>query len=530
MAKRTESEIMEGWPEGYDGPLVTVLAISYCHEKYLRTALDSILSQETSFPFELIVHDDASTDNSASIIREYVGNYPHIIRPILEDENQYSKGVQAVMRAVKPYVRGRYIAYLDCDDYWTDSHKLQVQVEYLESHPAFLAVAHNCTVVNEDGIPTGEQYPECRDEEFTTEHFFNEILAGQLGTLMIRDFLTQSTDDHPLIVNSLPGPFDRVLNLTLLMNGRVHCIQKSMSAYRHIVDNGTSFSATYQYDIKRDARFYLSFVNYCKKMGRIGDAIGMLRWFIGFTENYQYVSPESRQEAEPILAFCRSSISSLTDQLTDHSLLPSANFAVYVMQEEDSCYTEEKCTSKSVIMDSRYNCAVSLSEFGEISGLRIDPMDQPCFLKNISVCLITSDGEQLSAPIRQTNAISFRDALLFDTEDPQIELCVPQGRYQAVSFSSKLLSFNSEEIEYFRNTADNESKLKQSETDRLALAKQLEETIKQLSSVTEQLEALRNDYDVISGSSFWKITKPARVCLDTMKKALRMCREALSNR
>ena len=334
MKIRPESEIMKSWPEGYDVPLVTVLAISYCHEKYLRTALGSILSQETNFPFEVIVHDDASPDGSPAIIREYAEKYPHIIHPIIEDENQFSEGIQAIMRAVKPYIRGRYIAYLDCDDYWTDVHKLQEQVDYLEAHPAFLAVAHNCTIVDEDGVPTGEQYPECHDEEFTTEHFFNETLAGQLGTFMVRDIFTKASDDHSLLLNSPPGPFDRVLNLTLLLNGRVHCIQKSMSAYRYITNSGTSFSATYQYDIKKEARFYLSFVDYCKEMGRIGDAIGMLRWFIDFTENYKYDSPESRREAEPILESCRSSISSLVDQLAGHSNLPYADIESKLVQSE----------------------------------------------------------------------------------------------------------------------------------------------------------------------------------------------------
>ena len=334
MKIRPESEIMKSWPKGYDVPLVTVLTISYCHEKYLRTALDSILSQETNFPFEVVVHDDASPDGSAAIIREYAEKYPHIIRPIIEDENQYSKGVQAIMRAVKSYIRGRYIAYLDCDDYWTDVHKLQEQVDYLEAHPAFLAVAHNCTIVDEDGVPTGEQYPECYDEEFTAGHFFNETLAGQLGTFIIRDIFTQAPDDHPLIVSSLPGPFDRVLNLTLLLNGRVHCIQKSMSAYRYVTGSGTSFSATYQYDIKREARFYLAFVDYCKEMGRIGDAIGMLRWFINFTENYTYDSPESHREAETLLESCRSSISSLVDQLAGHSNLPYADIESKLAQSE----------------------------------------------------------------------------------------------------------------------------------------------------------------------------------------------------
>ena len=155
MKRRVETEIMEKWPKGNAVPKVTVIAICYCHQKYLRTALDSILAQETNFPFEILVHDDASSDGSVAIIEEYAKAYPHIIRPILERDNQFSKGIKALMRAIKPGLKGKYFAYLDCDDYWTDVHKLQEQVDFLEGHPAYLAVAHNCTVVDADGAATG---------------------------------------------------------------------------------------------------------------------------------------------------------------------------------------------------------------------------------------------------------------------------------------------------------------------------------------------------------------------------------------
>lgn len=502
---RTESEITKGWPKDNDTPLVTVVAISYCHEKYLHTALDGILAQETNFPFEVIVHDDASPDNSASIIRKYAESYPHIIKPILEDENQFSKGAQAIFLALKASIRGKYIAFLDCDDYWTDVHKLQKEADYLEAHPAFLAVAHNCTVVDADGMATGEQYPECRDEEFTPEHFFNNILAGQFSTLMIRDFLTKALDDHLLFINAPPGPFDRVLSLTLLLNGRIHCIQESMSAYRHITSGGTSFSATFSYDIRRDARFYLSFVDYCKTMGRIGDAIGMLRWFIDYTERYKDEGFSSQQEKESILAFCRRSMDSLAERLIQRPEA-FAQLAVYVQQPESTYYTEKNSVYENVLIDKRYRCSVPLSEFGEITNVRIDPMQRPCVLHHISVHLFNTSGEKIDASILRTNAITFRDDLIFGDDDPQIELCIPQGSYESLYFSSELISCDPDEISYLRSAAEIENQLLHSESERKDL--------------TNQLEAARHDYNVISNSTFWKITKPARIILDTLKRIL----------
>ena len=305
---------MKSWAST-DAPMVTVVAICYCHEKYLPAALDSVLAQETDFPFEVLVHDDASPDGSAAIIRDYAARYPRIIRPVLEQENQFSRGTKALLQAVLPGIRGKYIAYLDCDDFWTDSHKLQRQVDFLEAHPAYLAVAHNCTVVDENGVATGEPYPECRDEEYTMDHFLRGILPGQLATLLVRDIFTRNAADHPLLTTAAQGPFDRVFALTLLLNGRVFCLQKAMSAYRHITDGGASYSATYHFDIRREARFYLSLVLQCKRMGRIGDAVGLLRWLADFLAPFVAAGYVSEEEGEPYLVFCRSAIASLSDRL-----------------------------------------------------------------------------------------------------------------------------------------------------------------------------------------------------------------------
>lgn len=116
-------------------PLVTVRCLVYNHEPYLRQCLDGFVMQKTNFAFEAIVHDDASTDNSVAIIREYAEKYPDIIKPIYETENQYRKGTigQIMDNAVSP--SSKYIAMCEGDDYWTDPLKLQKQVDYMERHP-----------------------------------------------------------------------------------------------------------------------------------------------------------------------------------------------------------------------------------------------------------------------------------------------------------------------------------------------------------------------------------------------------------
>ena len=116
---------------------VSVCTITYNHAPYIRQCLDAILMQKTSFPFEMLIHDDASTDGTADIIREYEALYPDIIKPIYQTENQYSKGITFTSKFNYERARGKYIAMCEGDDYWTDPLKLQKQVDFLETHPDY---------------------------------------------------------------------------------------------------------------------------------------------------------------------------------------------------------------------------------------------------------------------------------------------------------------------------------------------------------------------------------------------------------
>src|SRR5665648_1210229 len=99
-------------------PLISICCITYNHEKYISEAIESLLKQETNFPFEIIIHDDASTDNTAKIIREFEKKYPDIIKPIYQKENQHSKGKKVAFECVFPNVNGRFLAVCEGDDYW----------------------------------------------------------------------------------------------------------------------------------------------------------------------------------------------------------------------------------------------------------------------------------------------------------------------------------------------------------------------------------------------------------------------------
>lgn len=112
--------------------MVSIKCLVYNHEKFIRETLEGFIMQKTNFRFEAIVHDDASTDNTANIIREYAEKYPGIIKPIYEIENQYSKKDSSLSRIINEACTGKYIAMCEGDDYWTDPYKLQKQVDFLE--------------------------------------------------------------------------------------------------------------------------------------------------------------------------------------------------------------------------------------------------------------------------------------------------------------------------------------------------------------------------------------------------------------
>ncbi len=133
-------------------PLVVISCITYNHGPYIRDALDGFVMQKTNFSFVAIVHDDASTDNTADILREYADRYPDIILPIYELENQYSKGggeMGLILRKAREATGAKYVALCEGDDYWTDPKKLQKQVDFLEAHPDYSMCFHNAIVYYE---------------------------------------------------------------------------------------------------------------------------------------------------------------------------------------------------------------------------------------------------------------------------------------------------------------------------------------------------------------------------------------------
>lgn len=137
----SEAQLLARW-RGDATPVVSILCTTFNHERYIEQALHGFLSQDTEYAFEVLVHDDASTDRTAEILREWQARYPTVLRTTLQTENQFRRGVRP-MELLLAQARGRYIATCEGDDYWVAPSKLQRQVAFLEAHPDFSCTAHN---------------------------------------------------------------------------------------------------------------------------------------------------------------------------------------------------------------------------------------------------------------------------------------------------------------------------------------------------------------------------------------------------
>lgn len=220
-------------------PLVVIRSLVYNHEPYLRDCLEGFVMQQTTFPFVAVVHDDCSTDGSAAIIREYAEKYPHIIKPVYETENQYSKHNGSLRRAMDEACGkygAKYYAQCEGDDYWTDPRKLQKQVDYLETHPDCTMVCTNGEVVTpRKGGANGEgceriNWPHFDETRDLTTH---EVIMQQGVMLLTASMVYRAgiTDDYPEACRKCHTG-DATLQTMAAMKGKIHYFHDPMVVYR----------------------------------------------------------------------------------------------------------------------------------------------------------------------------------------------------------------------------------------------------------------------------------------------------------
>ncbi|MDQ7085032.1 MAG: glycosyltransferase [Sulfurovum sp.] len=229
MISKTELEIMKDWKGDLHQPIVSICSITYNHEKFIEEALDSFLMQETNLPFEIIIDDDFSKDETASIIRKYERNFPRIVKARLRTNNigminNYTKNVARA--------KGKYIALCEGDDYWTDAKKIQRQVDFLDKNTTFVFCFHDYDTWNEEE-KTYIKNVSAHHSNFpiNSEYSATKILLGPFVTatltLMYRNIL-----DRPLCLNTLPFG-DKSFEKLLAFYGKGYFLNDSMACYRN---------------------------------------------------------------------------------------------------------------------------------------------------------------------------------------------------------------------------------------------------------------------------------------------------------
>ncbi|WP_267739794.1 glycosyltransferase [Myroides injenensis] len=237
-------------------PLVSISCITFNHGKFIRETLDGFLSQKTSFGFEILIHDDASTDDTVTIIKEYAERFPNIIKPIFQKENQYSKGVRGINRRFNfPRAQGKYIAMCEGDDYWIDEYKLQKQVDIFNKNDD-ISIMHTGYVVRNETKDKEEIHIKKIRNPSRSENY-NYLYTGDARTLtcMFRkdklDLILGVLEKKELEKNPIG---DRALFLLLSSVGRMDYLPDVTGVYRLFnSESATRFSdpkKKYEFGIK----------------------------------------------------------------------------------------------------------------------------------------------------------------------------------------------------------------------------------------------------------------------------------------
>ena len=211
--------------------VVSIHCLVYNHGPYIRKCLEGFIMQNTNFRFEAIVHDDASMDESASIIKGFSERYPEIIKPIFETENQWSKGDGVLANIMFKHMKGKYIAYCEGDDYWTDPLKLQKQVDVLEASPDVSMVYTGFCTVNPDGSPKISPNHEYIKKHAPSGDVFGKFMERNYMmtlTLCLRKCVLKET-----YINS-PYKYDLTLALELSLRGKVAYLADETGCYRRL--------------------------------------------------------------------------------------------------------------------------------------------------------------------------------------------------------------------------------------------------------------------------------------------------------
>lgn len=241
--------------------VVSVFCLTYNHEQFIEKCLQGFVMQKTNFKFEVLVHDDASTDNTAAIVSDYAVRYPNIIKPILQKENQYSKGQGITRTILLPLAKGEYLAWCEGDDYWTDEYKLQKQYDFLNNNKDYSLCVHRTAFkylrYNYERI-----VPESPKEKDWTVEDIIKYGGGCFATnsLMIKKSVYMA---QPACFR-VKGFADFQMFIFGALNGKCRCLSDVMSVYNHGTPN--SYSERNRKNKEKQIESLLEFIKLYRKI------------------------------------------------------------------------------------------------------------------------------------------------------------------------------------------------------------------------------------------------------------------------
>lgn len=224
---------------------ITILIAVYNHEKYLKTAIDSVLAQEIKCSYEVIIVDDFSTDSSRAMLKDMEPSLPENYKIIYRERNYGI--VNNYYDAVKR-IKGRYFIILEADDYWTYPQKIQRQYEFLENNSEYLAVSHLHKTIDADGNIEDNHVAYDIGQEYGFDDFLERKLPGHTTTLLCRNYFKDKSFDYRIELGNF-AVLDQVNAFFLAVHGKTYQIKETWSVYRHITSGGSSYSTLIKSDL-----------------------------------------------------------------------------------------------------------------------------------------------------------------------------------------------------------------------------------------------------------------------------------------
>ena len=239
--------------------MLTVSMTVYNHEEYIEHAIQSVLMQKVNFKYEFLIGEDCSTDRSYEICKKFADDNPDKIHLLHREKNI---GAKKNLEDLWLRSQGKYLIHLEGDDYWTDENKLQKQMDFLESHPDYIACAHKFHVVDRyENVYYDRDFEIqfLQDNPYSIQDFEHGLMLSHANSLLFRNFIRDKSIDWDFWLNRPSYAHftgDTTLTMILVSHGKLYCLEEYMSCYRKVTDSdSSSHSAMQEYNNTRDLKF-----------------------------------------------------------------------------------------------------------------------------------------------------------------------------------------------------------------------------------------------------------------------------------